>query len=240
MVIAKILKIIVPILSVGMAIIAFLILILFIIPVYNTSQSVGNVSGTFIGDAVGTAIGSYNGITQDYRKGWDEGREQGLSAVDTEVTDISSIIQEKGDLQVLVAKVAIYDFNETGDKHAALYFFRGEAVFTVDLGEVRVDYDQNSGQYIVRIPSLKVDLNIDETEVEKKAEWQAKLFNGSSEDGYNAYINSIEQIRKNTTEYIVDYDELMAQSQEAAIKQVGMLVTNMTGKDVKVLLGGEK
>lgn len=234
----KLIKSTAPIWSVGIAIVVFLVLILFVIPAYNNSQSIGNAFGTSVGEAVGTAIGSYNGITQDYWEGWDEGKEQGLSADDTEVTDITSIIRGTGKLQILVAKVALDVSHEVGDKYAAIYLLRGEAIFTVDLSGAQIDNDMN----IVMIPQPEVHLDFDESEVEKIAEWQTCFFDGSTEDGYTAYMNSIEQSREHAKESIANYDELIAQAQEAAKKQVQMLVMNMTGKSVSVsfLMGGQK
>lgn len=233
----KLIKSTAPFWSVGIAIVTILVLILFFIPAYNISQSVGNAFGTSVGEAVGTAIGSYNGLTQDYWVGLNEGKGQGLSADDTEVTDITSIIQETEKLQVLVARVTLDVSHEVGDKYAAIYLLRGEAIFTVDLSGAQIDNDLN----IVMIPQPEVHLDFDESEVEKIAEWQTKFFDSSTKDGYTAYMNSIEQSKENATEFIANYDELIAQAQGAAKKQVQMLVMNMTGKSVSVLFstGGQ-
>lgn len=233
----KLIKSTAPIWSVGIAIVVFLVLILFVIPVYDNSRSVGNAFGTSVGEVVGTAIGSYNGLTQDYWVGLNEGKEQGLSAGDTEVTDITSVIQGTGKLQVLVARVTLDVSHEVGDKYAAIYLLRGEAIFTVDLSGAHIDNDLN-----IIIPHPEVHLDFDESETEKIAEWQTLFFNGSTDDGYTAYMNSIEQSRENAMEYIANYDELIAQAQEAAKKQVQMLVMNMTGKSVSVSFstGGQR
>ena len=233
----RLIKLMTPMLAVGIAIAAILALILFFKPLHDDAQATGNAVGTSVGKFVGTAVGSYQGYTQDYGEGKKEGEKQGLSAEDTEITDISRIIHGTGDLQVLVAGVALDNFHEVGEKYAAMYLLRGEAIFTVDLGQATIDDDQTT----VMIPFPKVQLNIDETEVEKIAEWQKNFFNGSGEDGYTAYMNSIKQIRENTEEYIANYDELQTQAQETAKEQVRMLVENMTGQNVSVLFyeGGE-
>lgn len=234
----RLIKLMTPMLVVGIAVAAILVLLLFFKPLHDNAQATGNAVGTSVGKFVGTAVGSYQGYTQDYGEGKKEGKKQGLSAEDTEITDISGIIHGTGDLQVLVAGVAFDNFHEVGDKYAAIYLLRGEAIFTVDLGKATIDNDQTT----VMIPFPKVRLNIDETEVEKIAEWQTTFFNGSTEDGYKAYMNSVQQIRENAEEYMANYDELQIQAQEAAKEQVRMLVKDMTGKNVNVLfyVGGEE
>ena len=235
----KLIKAAAPILSVGIAIAAVLMLIMYFKPMYDGAQTTGTALGTSAGEIVGTALGSLNGITY-YREGWDAGKEQGLSAEDTESTIITHIIQGTGNLQVLVAGVTLDVSHEVGDKYAAIYLLRGEAVFMVNLNEAQIDIDQNT--VTVMIPLPEVRLTVDETEVEKIAEWQTKFFNGSTDDGYIAYMNSIEQSKEAVAESISNYDELRKQAQEAAKEQVKMLVENMTGKEVNVSIfpGGEK
>ena len=227
----RLMKSMVPMLAVGIAVVAILVLLFLFKPLYDNAQETGKIVGTTVGEFVGNAVGSYQGYTQDYGEGRKEGKKQGLSAEDTEVTDISGIIHGTGDLQVLVAGVALDNFHEVGKKYAALYSLRGEAVFTVDLEQATIDEDQTT----VMIPLPKVQFNIDETKVEKIAELQSTFFNGSTEDGYAEYMNSVNQIKVKTEEHIANYDELQKQAQEAAIEQVGMLVKNMTGKNVNIL-----
>lgn len=234
----RLIKLMTPMLAVGIAIAAILALILFFKPLHDDAQATGNAVGTSVGKFVGTAVGSYQGYTQDYGEGIKEGKKQGLSAEDTEITDISRIIRGTGDLQVLVAGVALDNFHEVGKKYAALYSLRGQAIFTVDLEQATIDEEQTT----VMIPFPKVQFIIDETSVEKIAELKTTLFNGSTEDGYTEYMNSVNKIKEKTEEYIANYDELQIQAQEAAIEQVGMLVKNMTGKNVNILFqaGGEE
>ena len=226
----RIIKDAAPVLAVGIAVVMLLALRLFCKPAYDNAQANGNALGASTGEFVGTAIGSYRGVTQDYWEGWDAGKDQGLSADDTIVSDIS-YIQEAGNLQVFVAGVEIGNFHEVGDKYAAIYLLRGEVVFTVDLSQAQMDVDQKT----IMIPQPEVTLKIDDAEVEKIKEWQAFFFNGSTEDGYTTYMNSIGQIEENAEESIANYDELLTQAQEAAKEQVQRLVASMTGEDVNVL-----
>lgn len=233
----KIIKALFPILIILIAIASLLILIMFVIPRYNNAPEDGIAIGESKGMVVGTVKGSING-SFDYWAGRNEGNAQGISADDTKVTDITSIIQGTGNLQVLVAGVEFDIPHEIGDKYAAIYLLRGEATFTVNLGEAIIDENQNT----VMIPQPKPTLNYDETEVKKIAEWQTKFFDGRTEEGYTAYMNSIEQSKKNISESIANYDELLTMAKEAAKEQVQMLAKNMTGKTVTVtfLPGGEE
>lgn len=236
-----------PICAVGIAIIMILVLILFFKPLHDNSQSLGNDIGAGLGDLVGTAVGSFEGI-KTYKEGWEEGKTEGLSASDTEVSDIVGLsgfekyISEAAILQVLVARVSVEDLNKVGDKYAAIYLLRGEVIFTVDLGKAQIDADQDVVKLKIPQPEHS-KIMIDETEVENIAEWQSLFFNGSTKDGYDEYMNSIDQIKENVEESISDYDTLFHRACEAARKQVEILVGNMIveGKTVEVefLTGGQ-
>ena len=237
----KLVKEMASICAVGIAAIITLILILFFKSIYDNSRSIGNVVGEELGEMVGPAVGSFEGVTQTYWEGMKDGKRQGLSASDTEVSDMvdfssfEKYILETATLQVLVARVSMEDYHEVGDKYAALYLLPGEVVFTVNLWEAQIDIDQNTVK--VKIPQPKLgDFTIYETGVEKIAEWKSTFFDGSMEDGYTAYMNSLDQIKENAEEYISNYDVLFHQAREAAKKQVQMLAEtmNISGNSVSV------
>ncbi len=61
-----------------------------------------------------------------------------------------------------------------------------------------------------------------------------KFFNGSTKDGYMAYINSINEISKKSTEKISNYDELKEIAKDQAISKVKLLCEAICRDDKNV------
>lgn len=87
-----------------------------------------------------------------------------------------------------------------------------------------------------------MDLIVDQSKIEKVAEYQKLLFNGSSEDGFDAYLNSMAKIVEESKENLVNYDSLKKTAEETAIKQVEQLANSVAveKRDVKVTFKEEQ
>lgn len=183
------------------------------------AESIGTMYGQSAGSKVGKFVGSFDAFT-DYREAYAEGKEQGFSAEDT-VAEVAYKMKEVEKLDVLVASVKLNNMHTIGDDYAALYLLKGDAVFTVDLGKAEIS-EETDGIHIV-LPPLEMDLIVDQSKIEKVAEYQKQIFNGSSEDGFDAHINSMKKIVEESKESLVNYDSLMKTAEETAKKQVTQL-----------------
>ena len=151
---------------------------------YNANATaMGSGIGQKTGTLVGKAIGSLEGITKGREEGTAAGKAAGLSAEDTEA-DIANEIRKLENLEVLVASVKINDFHSIGDnvEYAALYLLKGDVVFSVDLSQAEIVTSNNGIQ--ITLPMPHGELYIDQSQIEKVAEYQKHFFGGSAEDGY--------------------------------------------------------
>ena len=189
------------------------------------SENIGASIGSGAGKMTGLAVGSYRGVTDGLEKGADAGKEAGLNSDDLTM-EISNAIREVGKLEVLVANVEIPDYHEVGKKYAALYLFRGSAVFSVDLSKASISKTAE-GEVIILLPEPEAVVNINDSETELLAEYQRKFFNGSADDGFQAYLNSLRLIDQISLEKVSNYDVLMNMSKNSAKKQVEMLTGNV-------------
>lgn len=201
-----------------------LILVFYAIPLYFNAKKTGELAGQAAGKSVGMAIGSLDGVTDGVQKGANLGKEEGLSAQDTEVNRITNMINETANLNVLEASCRLRDINSIGNDYASLYVFAADVVFTVDLKEA--DVKIRNKEVIVSIPEPKASLIFDEEKTKKIAEYQKNFWTGSTSDGYDAYLNSLNNIRTKSTEAVENIDQLKAEANAAAIKQVTSLVEN--------------
>lgn len=193
----------------------------------NRATSIGNHIGQGTGAMVGKAIGSLEGITTGRAEGKAAGKETGLSAQDTK-TDIESEIKEVGNLEVLVASVKIKDFHAIGEdvKYSALYLMKGEVVFSIDLSKAEIQTSEGGLKILLPLPTG--ELYIDQRQVDKIAEYQEYFFSGSSEDGYNAYINTLKKIQSSSVESLSNYNELIEAAKISAKKQVRQLALTVS------------
>ena len=192
---------------------------------YFQAENIGENVGVGTGKAAGLAVGSFNGVTDGLGEGASAGKEAGLNSDDITM-ELTQSIREIGNLQVLVANVNIPDYHEVGKKYAALYLFRGSAVFTVDLMQASCSRTPE-GETIIVLPEPKAVVNINDSETELLAEYQRKFFNGSAEDGFDAYLNTLRQIDQISLEKVSNYEMLMEMAKNSAKKQVEMLSGNV-------------
>ena len=193
------------------------------------ASSMGGGLGSSAGSLVGKAIGSLEGMTTGRVEGITAGKEAGLSAEDTEA-EIANQIQQVENLEVLVASVKLSNFhtigNEDNPNYAALYLVNGNVVFTVDMSVAEITV-QEDGLHIV-LPKPVGTLYLDDSSVEKVAEYQKKFFNGSAEDGFDAYLNTMAKMQEATEETLDNYDVLISSAREAAVNQVTLLAQSVS------------
>ena len=190
------------------------------------AASLGNSIGQHTGSLVGKAIGSLEGITTGRSEGNAAGKAAGLSAQDTEA-DIGNEIRKMENLEVLVASVKINDYHSIGESidYAALYLLKGDVVFSVDLSQAEVEVRENG--LFITLPMPKGELYIDQSQVEKVAEYQKYFFSGSAEDGFDAYLNSMQKVYEASAETLDNYDMLIAAAKDSAEKQVRQLALSV-------------
>ena len=188
---------------------------------FYQADELGSGIGTGAGKMTGLAIGSYKGVTEGLESGVQAGREAGLNSEDT-LIEIGRSVREVGNLEVLVANVEIPDYHEVGKKYAALYLFRGSAVFSVDLSKASIS-KTDDGEVIILLPQPTVVVNINDSETELLAEYQRKYFNGNADDGFQAYLNSLKLIDQIAADKISNYDMLIDMARDSAKKQVALL-----------------
>lgn len=194
---------------------------------YNaTAASRGNSIGQETGALVGKAIGSLEGITKGREEGPEAGKAAGLSARDTKA-DIANEIRKIENLEVLVASVKINDVHSIGENvdYAALYLLKGDVVFIVDLSQVEIEEQGNGIQ--ITLPLPHGELYINQSQIEKVAEYQKHFFSGSAEDGFDAYLNSMIRVYEASAETLDNYDVLIEAAKKSAEKQVRQLALSV-------------
>ena len=216
-----------PALSMGPVILILAAVVLGIAFYYNrAAASIGDDVGRETGTLVGRAIGSMEGMTKGREEGTAAGKAAGLSAEDTTV-DIAGEIKKVSNLEVLVASVKINDVHSIGEnvEYAALYLLKGDVIFSVDLSRAEVE-TQSDGLHII-LPLPQGELYIDQSQVEKVAEYQRHLFSGSAEDGFDAYLNSWVKVYEASAETLDNYDVLIESAKASAVKQVTQLAQSV-------------
>ncbi|MBQ0041873.1 MAG: DUF4230 domain-containing protein [Lachnospiraceae bacterium] len=193
----------------------------------NSAISAGADIGKGLGTTVATAVGSFEGMLEIPQAVLD-GKKEGLSAKDTSI-ELANNIKSVGNLIVLNANVKIKDLERIGDQYAALYLLKGNVVFSVNLSKVEVTYSDDGIEVILPPfnPKEDVRLYVDATETEKIAEYQKYFFSGSTEDGFDAFINSFANVIDEAEKRIENYDSLVQIAREEAVKQVTALVDAM-------------
>ena len=202
------------------------------------AKSIGSDIGSDTGSLVGKAIGSFLGMTEGRDKGLDAGKEAGLSAEDTEAV-ISSQLHQLENLEVLVASVKLSNFHEIGQKdsfkyYAALYLVNGNVVFTVDMSQAEIS--AQSDDLYITLPKPAGSLYLDDSSVDKVAEYQTKLFNGNAEDGFDAYLNTMKKIQDASEETLDNYETLLTSAKKAAEHQVTLLAKSASNDYDQVII----
>ena len=189
------------------------------------ADNIGTGIGSGAGKMTGLAVGSFKGVTEGLEEGAAAGKEAGLNSEDMTL-EIGRTVKEVGNLEVLVANVEIPDYHEVGKKYAALYLFRGSAVFSVDLSKASISKTAD-GEVIILLPEPTAVVNINDSETELLAEYQRTFFNGSADDGFQAYLNSLRLVDQIALEKVSNYQMLMDMAKASARKQVMMLSQNV-------------
>ncbi len=185
-----------------------------------------NLTGSNFGNTVGTAVGSFYAVTKDMPEAYSQGVGDGLSARDVQV-ELRDKVKQVGKLVVLAGNVTLTDLHKVGEKYAALYSLGADVMFSVDLSKASVFIGDS--QTIIKVPRPEVVLNIDSTKTRLEADWQRLWFNGSSEDGITAFMNSMKNIQNEAEKSIQGYDTLEKQAEAATVRQVTMLAEMMIG-----------
>ncbi|MDE7416943.1 MAG: DUF4230 domain-containing protein [Lachnospiraceae bacterium] len=209
-------------------------ILVFVVSIRMKADYIGNSLGEMTGSSVGKVIGSFEALT-DYREAYAEGKEEGLSAKDT-IAEVANKVQELKRLEVLVASVKLKDEHLIGKEdsldYAALYLLKGDAVFTVDFNETEIRKEGDI--LLLTIPEPEMELIIDQSKLEKVAEYQKFFWSGSAKDGFDAYLASMAKVAEETKETLVNYDTLMKAARESAEKQVEQLVNSVSVSEVEV------
>lgn len=194
-----------------------------------------------LSEEVGTALGSWRGVMQGIATGAAEGakagKEEGLSAKDTTVK-IGSKMTETGKLQVMLVDLKLTDLYQQGPPkspdYAALWTMKGEGVFTVDLTRAKAAYDETEHQITIEIPEPEFTPYLDDSAVEMLAEYPAArrfLFNGSTANGYQGYLNSRTQINRKVQE---EMQSMRDRAEASALQQVELLARSVCGSTASV------
>lgn len=174
------------------------------------------------GRIAGTAIGSW----RDVQGGSD-------SAEDTTVK-IGTKVEQAGNLQVLLVDLRLTDLYQHGNAYAALWCMKGEGVFSVDLTQSKVSCDGSNAPITITIPEPTFTPYLDDSTVDIIAEYKAPLFDGSTVNGYQGYLNSRNIIEQKIQEELIDYDAMMERARASALKQVEQLARSVCGSNSSV------
>lgn len=187
-----------------------------------------------IGMAAGAAMGSFRGVTQGIVAGTEAGKEAGLSAEDTTVK-IGNKMTETGNLQVMLVDLRLTDVylhpESNKPDYAALLDIKGEGVFSVDLTQSEVKYNETEKQITIAIPEPVFTPYLDDNTVEILAEYKPRFLDGSTINGYQGYLNSRTQIDKRLQEEMLS---MLEPAKESALKQVELLARSVCGSEVSI------
>ena len=201
----------------------------------NNASSFGGGIGAGTGSMVGRAIGSFKGLTQGRIEGTEAGKQKGLSAEDTKA-EIVEQFQQMENLEGLVASVKLSNFHTIGEgkDYAALYLVNGNVVFTVDMSKAQIA--SGTEKLHVKIPKPVGTLYLDDSSVNKVAEYQRKFFNGSAEDGFDAYINTMKKMQEVSEDTLSNYNSLVSSARQAAENEIRLITKSVSTayKDVEI------
>ena len=235
------------------AISAILIIVsVFLIVQSNKVGEVGAEIGTDFGKAVGTAVGSMKGLTVGQLEGSKDGKELGLSAVDTKAV-LEKKFLEVNKLEVLDVeftahndhkitadkKILWYVVEEDYVKYAALSITKGNAVYTVDLSQAEITVRDDKG---VDIWLPEPEIQVREGGTEMLATYQANDYTGSADDGMDAALNSAKQEYEKKKAELMNDKELMESAKHSAMKCVTQIAENVRSSEsgtVNVYFAGE-
>lgn len=184
-----------------------------------------------LGKAAGKANGSMRGVTTGIERGREAGKQVGLSAKDTQVR-LEDKISETGKIQVMMIDLRLTDLYQQGESYAALLAMPGEGIFSVDLTQAEIAYDAEQNQISIVVPCPEFTPYLDDSKVETIAEYKKPVFDGKTEDGYQGYLNSREEIDKKVQEEFAI--PLLDLAKEAGISQIEKLAKSICGSTAVV------
>jgi len=215
----------IPIIGMLLIICVMLLCVLvFLIQFRINAKAQGESIGTNVGLAVGKAIGSIDGLS-DAKLAYSEGKRAGINAEDTAATVVNKI-KEVGKLEVFIASVKLNNIHTIADDYSALYLLKGDVVFTVDLSKAEIN--ERDGALYITLEQPSVELIVNASSVRKVAEWQRYFFSGTSEDGFDAYLNTMTEITQATEDNIENYESLMVSAKGSAKNQITQLANLVT------------
>lgn len=197
-----------------------LCLLAFLINCRINAKSIGGVIGEDSGTLAGKAVGSLEGLTKGQIEGYIAGKVAGLSAEDT-TAELSAKIQEVQRLQVLVASGKFSDILSIGDDYAALLSMKYNAVFTVNLSTAGIEL-RDDGLHIL-LDQPKVEF-FPVGDFKKENVYQNGKYTGNAKDGYDALINSSNQMKVKATEKLAEDASMMDAATVSAKTQLVQLV----------------
>lgn len=194
--------------------------------------------GPNLGKMVGTALGSLyraREIVSEVEAAARAGKEEGLSAKDTEVRT-GDKMNETEKLEVMLVDLNLIHLYKHGpqDKpsYAALFTIEGKGVFTVDLERAKATYHETENQITIEIPKPEFTFELDDSTLNIIAEYQKPVFDGDTDSGYQGYLNSRQQIvQKVETEMQTTMQD---SAKECAKSQVKLLAKSVCGKNIDV------
>lgn len=208
------------------------VILVFSLPMLKKAETVGGD----LGKKAGAAAGYVSGVASaDTAKAEEEGKQEALTNPETDIRTIGGMkLQETGKLDVLVAGIKLDNFHGVENKYAALYLIKADAIFSVDLSMADVKWGEDGSWAKIIVPQPEVTVYFDESETEKIAEWQKNFFSGSADDGFQAYLSTMEEIEAAAPEDLVRKDTWMKSAREAAEQQIKLLAGSIYGADVAV------
>ena len=85
------------------------------------------------------------------------------------------------------------------------------------------------------MPKPTAEIKIDNTETEKIKSRSALFFNGSTEEGLEAYLNTLKAVDQISTDSISNYSELNDLAKEAAKLQLKGIIENISGNEKEIV-----
>lgn len=227
-------KVIRNILSIVLMIVTFVGVLGYALPTYKSAANLGAGVGDKAGTIVGKVIGSFDGITTGLAQGAENGKEEGLSAKDTK-SEIKNSFSEVGNLEVFEAGVKLRNVNTIGDDYAALDLLKGVAVYSVNLKDAEIN-DIDANKIEVLLPTINVEIYVDESETKKLAEYQKHSWSGSAKNGFEEYMNTRAAMDKSVKNTMEDYSTLTEAAKDSAIKQIEIIADAATGNRKEVVV----
>jgi len=211
------------------------------------AEEMGSRLGVESGSLAGKFQGSFQGLTNGRAEGSKAGKHAGLSAADTEAK-IADELKLMERLEVLAASVKLHDFHVINNPvpllgfqsennqlaYAALYLVNGNIVFTVDMSKAEVFTEENALR--IMLPEPEGTLYLDTDTIEKAAEYQRKYFNGSAEDGFDAYLNTMIRIQTASEKSLNNYEILLQSAKRAAERQITLLAQAVSVQPRQVII----